>query len=155
METKVVEFDKIKLIAPVVNSRPIKLVYPSYDKMPSYCGAGKGFGDFIVPDTAYFLKISAACFYHDLCWDFAKPTWEEFHTSNSIFLSNINSIIKTKSTNAFFAHMRYYRAVTYFNAVDSIGAYYFWKLKRSQGYTGSSGINLTPPSISNKYVKKK
>lgn len=150
METVIECFDKIPLIAPVVNGNVVKVPYDKFDNMSSYCGAGKGIGDFIIPEKVLGLSISVSCFYHDISWDFSEPTWEAFHASNSKFLSNTNSIIRVKSNNITLEHLRYYRAVTYHNAVNTLGAYFFWKLKREQGYTGKLGWNIIPPSLKQK-----
>ena len=98
----------------------------------TYCGAGRGFGDIIVPDTIWGLNISPACAVHDEMWRIADSTWEAFHASNSIFLRNIISLIQTQSKNSFLKRLRMYRAVTYYNAVDSIGKNIFCELKHQQ-----------------------
>lgn len=122
------------------NGKEVSIVAPEFIKFPSkyvldfqsYCGAGKGFGDVIVPETMWGLPISPACFVHDIMWDMAEPTWDDFHSSNAIFLRNITSLINTQSKSNFLKHLRMYRAVTYFNAVDSIGKTIFWNLKHKQ-----------------------
>lgn len=112
------------------NGKTVPLVAPEDIKFPtqhlqdfkSYCGAGDGIGDYIVPETMFFLKTSAACYIHDRMWEQADGSWEDFHYANSVFIHNLISIISYQSKSTILKHMRMYRAVTYFNAVDSIGA---------------------------------
>lgn len=118
----------IKLVSPL-GFIDENLVVEDYD---TYCGAGKGFGDIIIPDTMWGLNISPACAIHDEMWKVAPPTWEAFHASNSIFLRNIISLIVSQSKSKFLKRLRLYRAVTYYNAVDSVGQNIFWKIKEKQ-----------------------
>jgi len=135
---------------------PLDIVFPSIRvvEFDTYCGAGDGIGDLVVPDRVFifppiglfvnehtpFLKkifgegipISPACFVHDTMWVRAEPTWEAFHQSNSVFLHNLISLIETQSHNSYLRERRLYRAVTYYNAVDSLGQYIFWNLKDKQ-----------------------
>ncbi len=113
---------------PITAPENIKFPSPYMDEFKSYCGAGEGIGDLIVPEKLFGLKISPACFVHDNMWDNAEPTWKYFHFSNSIFLSNMIAIIETQSSSSILKHMRMYRAVTYFNAVDTIGNRIFWSM---------------------------
>lgn len=123
MHTKVFYFtgatgNAVPLVAP----KGIKFPTEYLSDFETYCGAGGGFGDWIVPETLFFLKVSAACFIHDEMWRMADGSWEDFHYANSVFLSNLISIITHESDSNILKHMRMYRAVTYFNAVDTIGA---------------------------------
>lgn len=119
---------RVVIIAPENIEFPSKYVHD----FSSHCGAGKGFGDIIVPETVYGLKISPACFVHDVMWEMAEPTWEAFHSSNAIFLRNIISLIIVQSDSRFLKFLRMYRAVTYYNAVDYIGQSIFWAEKKKQ-----------------------
>lgn len=154
METKMIIFDGVPIVAPVVNGNIIEFPYNKFKNFTSYCGAGKGVGDFVVPETVLQLKVSLACYIHDRMWELANPTWLEFHASNSVFRSNIDSIIQFRSQNTVMEHLRYYRSVTYFNAVNTLGAYYFWKLKREDGYTGDLDKDVTLPAIANGILEK-
>lgn len=123
--------------APII--APTDIVFPSENisDFKSACGAGEGVGDWIVPERVLGLSVSPACFVHDTMWDKAEPTWEYFHFSNSVFLSNILSLIETQSSSSVLEHMRMYRAVTYFNAVDTVGAHIFWsKFKEAKNLPG-------------------
>jgi hypothetical protein len=91
------------------------------------CGAGEGLGERIVPDTIWGLKISLACFVHDDMFERGEKTWAHFHQSNSIFLKNIINIIHAYSKSRILKHLRLYRAVSYYNAVDRFGKRSFKK----------------------------
>ena len=125
------------------NGKNITIIAPEDIEFPSiyvsdftsYCGAGKGLGDIIVPETIWGLRISPACFVHDFMWADANPTWEEFHASNAIFLRNIISLIMGQSKSSILKYFRMYRAVTYYNAVDHIGQNIFWSIKHKQART--------------------
>jgi len=137
--TTMVTFDGVPLIVPNVG-KGFEFPHPTFDGFPSRCGAGQGLGDAIVPEKILGLLISPACSIHDDDFGMAEPTWEAFHACNYRFLYNINSIIKYRSKSVVLKHLRMYRAVTYFNAVDTLGAKCFWDLKREQSY--GSGIIL-------------
>lgn len=115
---------------------PEDIVFPSY-KLEYYetitsCGAGEGFGDRLVPDCIIAVRITLACYIHDIMWAMAEPSWEEFHMSNSVFLSNTITLITAASADHkinILKNFRMYRAVSYFNAVDTIGARVFWCMK--------------------------
>jgi len=100
-----------------------------------YCGAGEDIGAKIVPDSIWGLKISSACFIHDVSWEMAEPSWSDFHETNAMFMYNLSSIIICNSKSWILKYLRLYRCVTYHNAVDSIGAKIFWRLKREQKYS--------------------
>jgi hypothetical protein len=110
----------------------MEFLHDTFKGYPSKCGAGEGVGDIIVPETIIFLPISAVCHIHDTCWDIAEASWKDFHQSNSIFLHNILAAIKYKSSSIILEHLRNYRAITYYNAVDTIGSKFFWKCKHEQ-----------------------
>jgi hypothetical protein len=61
-----------------------------------------------------------------------EATWAGFHQGNSMFLHNNLAIITARSRFPL-KQLRAYRAVTYFNAVDTVGAKYFWDDKRQFG----------------------
>ncbi len=102
-------------------------------EFPNCCGAGKGFGEKVIPETIWGLCISAACHIHDYSWEVAAATETDFKQSNSMFLRNIKNIIITKSANGFTRALRNIRAMTYYVAVEEVGIYGFWNLKEDQG----------------------
>ena len=128
MKTVLEIFDGVPLIRPAGD-----WMWPesTFQRFPTYCGAGK-IGDTIVPDTIFGLVISPACFIHDQMWTLAPPTWEEFHESNSIFLTNMTSINRV---NTRFSLVRVFRQVVindYYESVSHVGSHHFWSLKENQ-----------------------
>lgn len=132
MITKEIYFDGVPLIVPIISGIQMEFLKLSFEGYPSRCGAGQGLGDLIVPEKIWGLSITPSCHIHDTMWDIAEPTWADFHSSNSIFLHNILSIIQYRSSSSILEHFRNYRAMSYYNAVDTVGANIFWKLKRSE-----------------------
>lgn len=45
------------------------------DGWPTFCGAGEGFGDWIVPDEIYDVPIRHICFLHDIAWAITEPNF--------------------------------------------------------------------------------
>jgi len=119
---------------------PVDIEFPSF-KMEYYdtitkCGAGNGIGDRLVPETIFWLRVTLACYIHDYMWELSDATWKDFHHSNAVFLSNLITIIlKMSAPNKVnvLKILRMYRAVTFFNAVDTIGAGIFWESKGENG----------------------
>ncbi len=66
METKYTFFDGMMLETPNI---AIEWPSPTLDDFPTFCGPGR-LGDFFIPDSILDLKISPACYIHDLMWDF-------------------------------------------------------------------------------------
>jgi hypothetical protein len=137
METRKIIYDGVSLIVPIIDGCPLTMPHRGFDDFDTYCGAGKGIGDLIVPDDIFGVVISPACYIHDKMWLYCEPTWRDFHHSNSVFFHNILSIID------YFAPPvcdeeevrteRYARAVTYYTAVDSaFGPTIFWRMKKNQ-----------------------
>ena len=125
MKTFLHIIDGIQLLVTqdIVDNLPVEF-------LPS-CGAGDGTGNALVSEKIFGLSITIACYIHDKMWQEALPTWDDFHHSNSVFLHNIMAIIKAKSHNIFVEHIRNYRAVSYYNAVDTAGIIFFAKAKIS------------------------
>jgi hypothetical protein len=90
----------------------------SIQDFPTYCGAGEGFGDKLVPDRIWMQNVSPACFIHDIDFLVASGTWTDFQKCNNRFLRNLRSIIKVKTH----MHLRlpsYLRAMLYWVTVSS------------------------------------
>lgn len=109
---------------------PDNIEWPTYNihAFDTCCGPGKGIGDLAIPDTIYLLKVTAACFVHDFMWRVCDNTWADFHRSNSVFLHNLLAIIFQHG--GWLRHLRCYRAVTYYTAVDTGLAPVFWAMKK-------------------------
>ena len=103
------------------------IIHPCYD--PGY-----DWLETIVPESILGLKISIACYIHDDDWTIAPPTWDAFHAANSRLLTNLNSIIDTKST-FILRPLRRFIATLYFIAVNDASEV-FWDIKRSQMSNG-------------------
>jgi len=140
-------FDKILLLAPEKIAEQFPKSY-TYDSFPdSYCGAGNGLGEKLVPDYIfgflrplryfgldYSIKVSPACYIHDKEWWDAEPTAFDFDSSNNRLHTNMESIIEAKARNAFMKARALYRPVTYLNAVNIHGKRIFWSMKAGQGH---------------------
>ena len=117
-------------------SAPDTIEFPSFNlgyyNTLTACGAGEGIGDKLVPETIWGVRVTLACFVHDYMWELSEASWADFHHSNAVFLSNINAVIlalSNKSRVNVMKNLRMYRAVTYFNSVDTVGAELFWLSK--------------------------
>lgn len=129
-------FDGVHLLVPILDDGDfLEFPHKNFDTFDTYCGPGTGLADSLVPDDIYGIKISPACYLHDVMWEMAEGTWRDFHYSNSVFFHNILRIIEHFAPpvgEEKVRHERYYRAVTYYMAVDGdVGASLFWRLKRS------------------------
>jgi len=61
----------------------------SINEYPSFCGAGDGIGDKIVPERIGGMRCSHICHGHDDWWERCSPTWKAFAASNASFLYNL------------------------------------------------------------------
>lgn len=110
------------------------------DSWPSFCGAGCGIGDWLVPDTLYGACISPACLVHDIDFACNHRTRASFQSANNRFARNIEALVSAQLTGA----KRYFAmagAVRYWFFVSAFG----WK-------------HFTPESTnpwSNKTVREK
>lgn len=72
---------------------PHQLPWPSW---PSFCGAGEGLGDYIVPDHIFSLNISPICFIHDCEYAVNNKNWLAFYSANLRLRNNIKSAVDAK-----------------------------------------------------------
>ena len=63
------------------------------DRWPTFCGAGQGFGDAIVPDTIQGVIISPAGLCHDIEFSVSAKTISAFMGANGRFFLNIVALI--------------------------------------------------------------
>ena len=121
--------DGIPLLAPTGIDLPSNL-----EDFPPSCGPGDGIGELIVPDSLLGLCITPACWIHDQCWSMSKASWGDFHVSNSLFLTNLVSLVKNYPLPfplGLLKPIRLILAISYYEAVASqSGAAIFWKLKQ-------------------------
>lgn len=98
------------------------------------CGAGDGWGERLVPESIYGLRVSVACAIHDIMYDSATPLWSSFYLANAAMCFNILMLISYLSKNSILATLRIYRAATYFAAVNmtDTAKSTFWNLKVAQ-----------------------
>jgi len=87
---------------------------------PTFCGAGEGIGDVLVPDKIEGAIVSPACFAHDIAWAISQRTHTDFFDANIHLLHNLNNLIAK-----FISHRNHYeRAIRvsfgYWEAVTSI-----------------------------------
>lgn len=132
MKTHTIMLEGVPLLAP----QGVLLPFTKISECPPCCGAGDGIGEKLIPETMWGLPISPACYIHDKEWPLAQPTWEAFHASNSHFLHNLVTLVNYTSQSDILRHIRLYRCVTYYNAVDSQLNHVFWKLKEEQQSKG-------------------
>ena len=133
MELKFFDFyavngKKVNLLAPQ------NTVFPS-DQLDAYdkcCGPGGGFGEQIIPEKIWGVRISAACYIHDRMYEVALPDIWERVQSDTVFSHNMRAIISALSKTGITKSLRMYRATTYYNAVDYFGEKVFWRIKERQ-----------------------
>lgn len=93
MNTKKIYCWTAELIVPedLVDIWPHSLPLPWW---PTYCGAGEGIGDRLVPDKLRRAYLQPACFIHDIEWALApsrNPV--DFVSSNFHFWLNLRSLV--------------------------------------------------------------
>jgi len=136
MDTTVSSFDGCELVVPIINGQPLHFPHKDFGCFDTYCGAGSGIGDLIVPDVIYEVPVSVACYIHDMMWRYCAPTVEDFNQSNLTFFENIVRIITyfvPIAKNDKYRVSRYQRAATYYAAVQTgIGPYIFSRMKHEQ-----------------------
>ena len=127
METVRVVFDGIPLIVPVIAGQPMEFPYDTHQAFPAYCGAGQGIGNALVPETIERVRVSVACYIHDVMFAVADKTWTEFHNCNYIFFLNLLSVIqkKAKTLEQRYKALKY--IYLYFLAVDKLSQIFFFK----------------------------
>ena len=88
------------------------------------CGPG-GIGDWLVPDTVYFLSIKEACKIHDWMYAFGE-TAEDKVEADEVFLNNMIRIIDAETWFDWVKWLRKKRAYKYYWAVKNLGGPAFW-----------------------------
>ena len=99
---------------------------------PSFCGAGKGIGDKIVPEFIGGLRISHICHGHDESFDAANYTFVDFIISNMMFAYNLLVYLSSKSGTRFSRYWRGIKGSIYVLAVCTIGWKVFKDLKEDE-----------------------
>jgi len=91
------------------------------EKWPSFCGAGNGLGDRLVPEKAHGVCLSPACFQHDLDYAISPRVWAAFCAANYRFLRNSISLALAQSTTDKQLILSVLGSIRYFSAVSIFG----------------------------------
>lgn len=96
-------------------------------KWPSFCGAGCGIGDLIVPDTLFFghLHLAPACYMHDVEWILCDPTIKAFHAANDRLRRNLKALADAQLCSPWNGIAKALIANEYHFAVDTVGWLHF------------------------------
>lgn len=95
-------------------------------RFPSFCGAGDGFGDAVVPEDIFGVCISPACFIHDVDWACSPDTIREFLAANFRLAKNIRALVLASALPWWKKEIAVARAYgLWFTAVSTVGALCF------------------------------
>ena len=79
-----------RLEVPIINNEPLQMPFANWDDWKdSYCGPGKGIGDWLVPEK--FPRgtiVTPCCYIHDVAGKLCK-TFEEFAQNDRMFCKNM------------------------------------------------------------------
>lgn len=126
------EIDGVKLWAPWGYWDAPK---EAIDAITGGCGPG-GFGDYLVPDTVYFLSIFYACRIHDFMYHFGE-TEAEKRLADSVFLNNMLRIVHAKTKWNWLKKLRARRCRIYYEMVRDYGGPVYWDGKEDALETNS------------------
>lgn len=101
------------------------------DEITGGCGPG-GLGDYMVPDTVWFLSIFFPCRIHDFGY-WAGETEEDKRIEDNRFLNNMIRTVKTKTEWHLLKKLRLLRCKRYYQAVHWFGGPAFWNDKEIPG----------------------
>ena len=99
------------------------------DAVAGGCGPG-GVGDYLVPDTMYFLSVKPACSIHDWMYHYGVDIDDKI-LADRVFKNNMVRIIKAQDSWGFIENLRLRRAETYYQMVKNFGGPSFWSGKNS------------------------
>jgi len=85
MEITIQEFHGVKYQTPL----GFDFLDKDIDDYPSFCGAGSGIGDKVVPEKIGGMPCSHICHVHDEWWEMCDPTWLAFLRGNMAFGYNL------------------------------------------------------------------
>ncbi len=106
-----------------------EFVINSIYRYPSFCGAGSGIGDLIVPEYIGGMKCSHICHIHDEWWEACDPTWIAFLRGNMAFGYNLAVYLATGRGGFIDRAWRLFKGALYVGAVSTVGWKIFKKLK--------------------------
>ena len=126
MNIEIVKFNNVGYIVPVGFEFLDRFIH----NYPSFCGAGSGIGDSIVPETIGGMRIAHICHVHDESWDQCASTWLAFIKTNMMFMFNLAVYLSSADAGIWQMLWRLFKGVLYVGAVSTIG----WKIfKKSKG----------------------
>ena len=80
-----------------LNIHPLlALVWPydfPYQKWPTFCGAGSGLGDRIIPEYICKVRVSCVCGDHDIRWSVSEDSFAEALKANWILYQNLRVFV--------------------------------------------------------------
>lgn len=96
-----------------------------FDNWPSFCGAGEGIGDWLIPDGIDHADISPACFIHDMDFATLPRQWWPFQCANNRLYSNIVALVETQIVDKKKLSDAYSKARRYWIGVSVFGWWHF------------------------------
>lgn len=96
-----------------------------FGNWPTFCGAGDGIGDWLVPDEIDGADISPACLVHDLDFATLPRKWWLFQQANNRLYCNIIALIDTQIVDKQQLSNAYKKARRYWIAVSLFGWFHF------------------------------
>lgn len=125
MKIKMVSFHNVQYQTP----EDFEFLDKSLDDYPSFCGAGSGIGDKIVPEKIGGMPCSHICHIHDEWWTACPPEWIAFLRGNMAFGYNLAVYLGTGKGNFFIKLGRLVKGAVYVGAVSTVGWKIFKNLK--------------------------
>lgn len=101
---------------------------------PTFCGAGGGFGDWLVSDTICGVPVSPLCFQHDIDFSLLDSTWANLFNANMRLYLNLRAFVYANADREKYSNWRIEAAcLKYFSAVMLFGWRHFKKESDPQG----------------------
>jgi hypothetical protein len=92
------------------------------DQWPSFCGAGDGLGDRLIPDHINNVRVACCCFVHDIDWCMSDNSFSGFMRSNLRLWLNLRNVVIANDKPGWFRHVLAERkCFAYFAAVSIFG----------------------------------
>ncbi|HAR38590.1 MAG TPA: hypothetical protein DCS09_08505 [Porphyromonadaceae bacterium] len=131
--------------------RPLWPYQLPFNKWPSFCGAGDGIGDWLVPEKVHGVCISPACFIHDVDWALSPYSIREFLAANWRLFCNAKALIMISDLPWAKKQMAISRvAGLYLVAVSTIGTLYFEGILDGDEW---DGIEISNPTVADRMRK--
>jgi hypothetical protein len=97
-------------------------------KWPTFCGAGDGLGDKIVPDHICGVRASCCCFEHDISWPLSANTFFAFMRCNMRFYRNLRALVLANYDKKKHSRFTVERRCFYFFAAVCTAGWKFFKV---------------------------